>query len=165
MFSFLLLCFPVFFCFFRFVCYVFLFCSVFFRVFFSVLCWFVSFWMLLFFFFCWWASFFHMVLCFLFVVLFFPFVLWFFCLFKYLSLFFFGYAVSYVSFSDIVGFVFCFSVLFLICFFLNTYNTMFSCSGMGHNDLFFFYHVCVERLAPGSTEAKPNNRKWKTTCL
>ena len=25
---------------------------------------------------------------------------------------------------------------------------------MGHNDLFYLHHVCVERVAPGSTEAK-----------
>ena len=31
---------------------------------------------------------------------------------------------------------------------------LFFCSGMGHNDLFYLHHVCVERVAPGSTEAK-----------
>ena len=49
----------------------------------------------------------------------------------------------------------------------NTYNTMFSCSGMGHNGLFFFHHVCVERLAPGSTEAKQkmgNERQLAFSC-
>ena len=51
----------------------------------------------------------------------------------------------------------------------NTYNTMFSCSGMGHNDLFFFHHVCVERLAPNSTEAKQkkfgNERQLAFSCF
>ena len=42
---------------------------------------------------------------------------------------------------------------------------LFFCSGMGHNDLFYLHHVCVERVAPGSTEAKQKNRKRKTTCL
>ena len=147
MFSCFVLCFYVFFalCFadlFRFGCY----CSSFFADGLPFFIWFSVFYLLCFF----------------------PFVLWFFCLFKYLSLFFFGYAVHMFLFRISSGFFYVFICFFWYVSFWTLTTPCFLAVGWG-TMIYFSSIMCVLnawRLAPlKQNQTIGNERQLAFSCI